>query len=301
MLNNTVLFLMGPTTSGKSQAAIMLANRLNVSLISVDSVLIYKRMNIGTAKPSPKILAQYPHQLIDIIEPWQSYSASAFARDARVCIESAFSQNKIPLLVGGTSFYFRALEYGLSPLPSASARIRQDLMAQYQREGLGGLYDKLMRVDKISAERLNPNDKQRIMRALEVFYCTGLPLSSLYDNKRQALPYPIKKIVLMPARDKLHQRIAQRFETMLAEGLIDEVKTFYHDERINADLPAMRSVGYRQVWQYLAGQFDRDELVKRTVIATRQLCKRQKTWLRKETQALWLSDIDIDAIWDFIA
>ncbi len=296
-----VIFLMGPTAAGKTALATTLVKYLPCDIISVDATMIYKGMDIGSAKPSAAIRAKYPHQLIDICTPDKPYSAALFKSDAHLAIKHAFNQKKIPLLVGGSSFYFRALECGLSKLPNSNARVREKLNSELEIHGSNFLYAKLQYIDKVSAMRIHPNDCQRIMRALEVFYISGKTLSMLQKQKPiGALNYPIKKIILLPERKILHVRIEERFLSMIEKGLIDEVRAFYLQKNINSNLPSMRAVGYRQVWQYLANNLTKEEMMQKAIIATRKLCKRQITWLRGETAALVLTKPDVRLILDYV-
>ena len=296
-----VIFLMGPTAAGKTALATTLAKYLPCDIISVDATMIYKGMDIGSAKPSVAIRAKYPHQLIDICPPDKPYSAALFRSDAHLAIKRILKQKKIPLLVGGSSFYFRALEYGLSKLPNSNVRVREKLKSELEAHGSHFLHDKLGRIDKVSAMRIHPNDCQRIMRALEVFYISCKTLSVLQKEKPVgALNYPIKKIILLPERKVLHARIEARFFSMLKKGLIDEVRSFYLQKNINPNLPSMRGVGYRQVWQYLANDMTKEEMIQKAIIATRQLCKRQITWLRREKAALTLTKPNVPLILDYL-
>ena len=299
--NNSVVFLMGPTASGKTELAIKLCQNFDVYLISVDSALIYKGMDIGTAKPDTKTLKKYPHALINICEPDNSFSANDFVSQAKIHIKLALKQNKLPLLVGGTSFYFHALEYGLSTLPESNDKSRQKLNEQLNKFGSEGLHRQLKLIDPIIAKRIHFNDSQRITRALEVYYLSGKTLSELQGNKdEKALKNPIKKIVIMPDRGKLHKLIEKRFVAMMADGFINEVKALQKNTKLNLDLPSVRCVGYRQAWQYLQGDITENEMIEKAVIATRQLCKRQCTWLKNENNALKLVDANIDKAIEFI-
>lgn len=288
---------MGPTASGKTDLAIKLAKRFPIAIISVDSALIYKGMDIGTAKPDKKTLIEYPHALVDICKVEDSYSAAQFSIDAKSEIKKAFAQAKLPVLVGGTSFYFRTLEYGLSQLPDSQPEIRARLEQTQQEQGVQFLHQQLADIDPLSAKRLNSNDKQRIMRALEVYQISGKPLSELQAQKKQgALLNPIKKIVLIPPREILHQRIEVRFRQMLAQGFLDEMQGLYQHKNLTIDKPSMRCVGYRQAWQYLDGDLDYDEMVYRAIVATRQLCKRQSTWLKAEKYAKFIQTPNINGL-----
>jgi tRNA dimethylallyltransferase len=294
-----VVFIMGPTASGKTSLAIELVQLVRqqpFEIISVDSALIYKGMDIGTAKPTDKELAMAPHHLIDFLDPALSYSVADFRRDALAIIEDIHNRNKIPLLVGGTMLYHRALMYGLSQLPSSDDQIRQRLNDIIAEKGSDYLHQQLSLVDPFSAKKIHPNDPQRIQRALEVFEITGKPLSVLQQqSKQQVLQYPIYKIVIAPkSREILRERIAIRFKQMLDAGFVDEVKKLYQREDLSLDLPSMRSVGYRQVWEYLQNQISYDEMFEKGINVTRQFAKRQMTWLRKEQDALWLESENND-------
>ncbi|MGJ8620739.1 MAG: tRNA (adenosine(37)-N6)-dimethylallyltransferase MiaA [Methylophilaceae bacterium] len=277
------IFLMGPTASGKTDAAVTLAEQYPVELISVDSALVYQEMNIGTAKPDAQTLAQAPHYLIDIIPPTAAYSAASFRQDALVLMKEITAKGKIPVLVGGTMLYFKALEEGLSGLPQANQEIRSKLDDEAEAIGWPAMHRKLKEIDPSAAERIMPNDMQRIQRALEVYEVTGETMSALYAQQAsEKLPYTVLKIALIPGDRKiLHERIALRFKKMLNDGLVDEVKSIITKyPSLTVDSTAMRSVGYRQVLKYLAGEYDNGELCDRGVFATRQLAKRQLTWLR---------------------
>ncbi len=277
------IFLMGPTASGKTDAAVTLAEQYPVELISVDSALVYQEMNIGTAKPDAQTLAQAPHYLIDIIPPTAAYSAASFRQDALVLMKAITAKGKIPVLVGGTMLYFKALEEGLSGLPKANQEIRSKLDDEAEAIGWPAMHRKLKEIDPSAAERIMPNDMQRIQRALEVYEVTGETMSALYAQQAsEKLPYTMLKIALIPGDRKiLHERIALRFKKMLNDGLVDEVKSIITKHpSLTVDSTAMRSVGYRQVLKYLAGEYDYGELSDRGVFATRQLAKRQLTWLR---------------------
>jgi len=299
--NNSVVFLMGPTASGKTELALEIYDRFDVSLISVDSALIYRGMNIGTAKPSPEILANYPHKLIDICEPEESFSVNHFVTLAKEHIDVALKENKLPVLVGGTSFYFHALEYGLSELPESTKDSRKHFNDLLKNKGSEKLHSQLVKIDPNSAERIHPNDSQRITRALEVFHLSGQTLSELQGNQAiNKLDHQIKKIILMPDRSELHLRIEKRFMKMMENGFLDEVETLMNNKNLNLDLASMRCVGYRQAWKYFDGAYDKQEMIDKAVIATRQLCKRQSTWLRDENKALILEKANIDKVIKFL-
>jgi len=278
----TAIFLMGPTASGKTNLAIHLAQNYPVDIISVDSSMVYCGMDIGTAKPTAAELALAPHRLIDIRDPNQPYSAADFREDALREMAEISARGRIPLLVGGTMLYFKVLKEGLADLPQANATIRAQILAQAQAEGWAAIHQQLAQVDAVTAARLKTTDSQRLQRALEVYYVTGVPLSVWHaQQQKQSIPYNIQQVALLPkARDVLHQRIEQRFDLMLEQGLIAEVTTLKQRGDLHLDLPSMRSVGYRQVWEYLEGLYDYDEMRFRAIVATRQLAKRQHTWLR---------------------
>lgn len=278
----TIYCLMGPTAVGKTDLAVEWAERHDCDIISVDSALVYRGMDIGTAKPDAATLAKAPHRLIDILEPEESYSVADFCRDATVEIESILQQGRVPLLVGGTMLYFRALQQGLTELPAASPDIRQALEAQLNAEGLEQLFQELTRVDSISASKIKPSDKQRIQRALEVYKITGVPLGELHQQASAPSPYQFVNLAIVPEnRAPLHQRIEQRFHHMLAAGVMEEVAELHERQSLHLDLPSMRAVGYRQIWQYLDGDYGKEEMINKAVAATRQLAKRQITWLRR--------------------
>lgn len=291
------IFLMGPTASGKTGAAVALAAALPVEIISVDSALVYRDMDIGTAKPDAATLQQAPHHLINLIPPTQAYSAANFRQDALDLMADISARGRIPLLVGGTMLYFKALEQGMSGLPEADAQVRMSLDAEAAAIGWPAMHAKLAKVDALTAARLAPNDSQRIQRALEVHAISGRRLSDLIaEQSSQVLPYQVLKIALLPSdRQLLHERIAMRFEQMLAAGLVDEVRALLIKYPVlTAESTAMRCVGYRQVLHYLAGEIGLEELRDRGVFATRQLAKRQLTWLRSMPQVRALDCLQSD-------
>ena len=275
---------MGPTATGKTDLAIELCQKLPCDIISVDSVMVYRGMDIGSAKPDAATLAAAPHRLIDICDPAEPFSAAQFRQRAIEEINEIQSRGRIPLLVGGTMLYFRALEQGLSALPSADPAVRQRLETELAEQSLAQLHARLVAVDPTAAARIHINDPQRTLRALEVFELTGEPMSAfLQQDIVNDLPCRPLKIVLLPTdRARLHQRIAQRFHAMMEQGLVAEVQALYQRGDLHADLPAMRAVGYRQVWAHLEGEWDYDTLIERGIIATRQFAKRQFTWLKHE-------------------
>ena len=273
---------MGPTASGKTGVALELARRLPVEIVSVDSAQVYRHMNIGTAKPDLDTRLRFPHHLIDVIEPNERYSAAQFRDDALEVMADIAGRERIPLLVGGTMLYFKALREGLSDLPAADPDTRMVLDAMAAETGWPAMHRELERVDPATALRLDPNDSQRIQRAMEIFYLTGSPMSELIASGKPAdLPYRLIPLALVPGeRRELHERIAARFEVMLELGLINEVRELRENYMLKPDLPSMRCVGYRQVWQYLDGEYTLAGLREKAVSATRQLAKRQLTWLR---------------------
>lgn len=285
---------MGPTAAGKTALAIHLAERLPIEIVSVDSALVYRGMDIGTAKPEPHLLAQIRHHLIDILEPTDAYSAAQFRQDALRVIEQILARGKVPLLTGGTMLYFRALEYGLSSLPSADPEIRSRLEEEARVSGWPALHARLALVDPAAARRIHANDPQRIQRALEVFELTGKTLTHLQRrDRRELFPYPLAKWVIAPQdRSWLHARIETRFRQMLAQGFIDEVVRLRERGDLSPDMPSMRALGYRQVWGYLDGHYDYHTMIERGIAATRQFAKRQLTWLRSEAGAEWFASED---------
>lgn len=274
--------LMGPTASGKTAVAVELLQQLPVEIISVDSALVYRDMDIGTAKPDVVTLARAPHHLIDIRNPTETYSTAAFRHDALRLMADITARGKIPLLVGGTMLYFKALREGLSPLPQANAEVRAELSAEIARHGIEALHKRLSEVDPETAARLAPADTQRIQRAMEIHLVSGRPMSEFLKQQTQHdLNYDILAIALVPNdRAALHQRIAVRFEQMLAAGLVDELRGLREKYPLQRDMTSMRCVGYRQAWEFLEGEIGVAELREKGIAATRQLAKRQLTWLR---------------------
>ncbi len=301
------IFLMGPTAVGKSEFALQLAEKLPIEIISVDSAVVYRGMNIGTGKPTLVEMARVPHHLIDIRDPSEPYSAAEFAKDALIKMSEITARGCIPVLVGGTFLYFRALQQGLSPLPSSDPKIREQLLKEGEEKGWPAMHQRLAGVDPTVAKRIHPNDAQRIQRALEVYEISHKPMSSFFPPHPNPLPlggepnrnevlflegkgnikdFEIKSFALMPeSRLELHQKIEQRFYEMLKRGLVQEVEGFFNREDLYNTMPSMRAVGYRQVWMYLEKAYSYDEMVLKAIAATRQLAKRQLTWLRS------LSDI----------
>lgn len=279
-----VLCVLGPTASGKTGLAVELREQFGFELVSVDSALVYKRMDIGTAKPDAATLRRAPHALIDLIEPWEAYSVSRFLHDANSEIQRVHAAGGVPLLVGGTMMYFHALWHGLSELPPSEPAIRLQLERELTEAGLSAMYSRLQQTDPQSASRIDPNDPQRILRALEVFEVSGKPMSQLQNQRARNTEgeYDFHSIGLFPQdRAQLHANIKQRFDLMLEEGFIEEVRNLLNEPNMHMELPSMRCVGYRQACGYLQGQYSLDELSEKAVAATRQLAKRQLTWMRK--------------------
>ncbi|AEG31283.1 tRNA (adenosine(37)-N6)-dimethylallyltransferase MiaA [Thiomicrospira cyclica] len=283
--NPTAIAIMGPTASGKTALALALADYLPIEIINVDSVLIYRDLNIGAAKPTDAELAQVPHHLINFLGQNESYSVADFVTDAQRIAKEIFARGKIPVLVGGTMMYFNALTQGLSDLPSADPSVRARLQAEFE-ESPANLHAKLQAIDPQAAARINQADQQRLIRALEVYEISGHTLTSLQHSRSSAWTFPLVKLVLMPAsRQALHEKIAQRLEGMFAAGLVAEVASLAQQPEHDPDSPAMRSVGYRQVLDHFAGEYPEALVFEKALVATRQLAKRQITWLRKEDEA----------------
>lgn len=280
-MHKPVFCLMGPTASGKTALACELVNHFPFEIISVDSALIYRGMTIGTAKPSADELKQAPHHLIDILDPPDSYSAAQFCQDARNAIEDIYQRGRWPLLVGGTMMYFNALQKGLSTLPEADEQLRQRLVLEAETKGWDQMHQQLISIDRLAAERIHPHDTQRIQRALEVFYLTGKPLTSFLTAEKQQSDYQFINLILFPERRAwLHERIATRFHWMLEAGFIHEVQDLIEKWQLPKSCPSMRTVGYRQAIDYLEGICDYPAMIEKGIAATRQLAKRQLTWLR---------------------
>lgn len=288
------LFLMGPTASGKTDLAIKLAQQCRCEIISVDSALIYKGMDIGTAKPTAEEQALAAHFLVDIIDPKESYSAGSFRDDALRLMHEIVERGNTPLLVGGTMLYYKALVEGLSPLPSADPVIRAAIEQQVQATSWQALHDELNIIDPVSAQRIHVNDPQRLARAIEVYRITGKSMTELTEIKSDPIPFNIKQFAIAPSeKSVLHNRIEQRFDLMLSSGFEQEVRGLYERGDLHIDLPSMRCVGYRQMWEYIEGKLDYQEMRFRGVVATRQLAKRQMTWLRGWKQNIvWLESAD---------
>ena len=286
---------MGPTASGKTAFALRIAERVPVDIISVDSAMVYRGMDIGTAKPSRDVLARHPHALIDIRDPAQTYSVGEFVADARTCVIAALERGRLPLLVGGTMLYFKAFRGGIAELPAAAAEIRAMLAERARHEGLAALHAELVRIDPVAAAAIHPNNPQRLLRALEVHAASGIPISEFWARQRgggvaDELDCRLLEFALEPPRAANYATIAQRFTEMLTGGLLDEVRALMARGDLQPPLPSMRAVGYRQVWQYLSGDIDRATMVDRAVVATRRLAKRQRTWLRNWPEKIVLND-----------
>lgn len=284
---------MGPTASGKTGVAVELAQHLPVELISVDSALVFRDMDIGTAKPDAETLARAPHHLIDIIDPTEAYSAAAFRKDALRLMDEITARGKVPLLVGGTMLYYKALREGLSPLPQANAALRAELDAEIAQHGIEAMHARLAEVDAETAARLHSTDTQRVQRAMEIYRLTGKPMSELLrQQETDPMPFDILSIALVPSdRAVLHDRIASRFEKMLSEGLLDELSGLRNKYPLRREMTSMRCVGYRQAWEYLEGEIDEAGLLNKGIAATRQLAKRQLTWLRSMPE-----NIEVDCL-----
>ncbi len=294
------VFLMGPTASGKTDLAVALTKALPFEIISVDSALIYKDMDIGTAKPEPAVLAEAPHHLIDFLDPAQSYSGADFRRDALALMADITARGRIPLLVGGTMMYFKVLKEGMAKMPSADQNIRQQLLDTAKEQGWDALHQRLTKVDPEAALRIRPTDTQRLQRALEVFELTKKPLSQWHrEQEKKKLPYNIVSLAVAPQdRAVLHERIALRFKLMLDMGFLEEARRLYQRGDLNTSMPSVRSVGYRQAWSYFNGELNYDQMVERSTIATRQLAKRQLTWLRSWPDLNWLDSLSENLLGD---
>lgn len=290
------VFLMGPTASGKTAAAVVLAESLPLEIVSVDSALVYRGLDIGAARPDADTLARAPHRLIDRVEPEEAYSAGRFREEALTAMEAIRSSGRMPLLTGGTMMYFHALEHGLAEMPPADPDLRAELEREAAERGLTALHAELAVADPEAAARIHPNDPQRIQRALEVLRLSGRPISEMQADSTP-LPYRLLRLAVTPAdRAALHVRIEQRFDAMLEQGLVEEVRALRNRPGMHADLPSMRAVGYRQVWQYLDGELSWEQMRERAIIATRQLARRQLTWLRRMQGVEWFDSDDPDLV-----
>jgi tRNA dimethylallyltransferase len=285
---------MGPTASGKTDAALDLHDRIPAEIISVDSAMVYRGMDIGTAKPNADVLQQYPHHLVDILDPADSYSAGKFRRDALALICDIVARGKIPILAGGTMLYYRVLQQGIANLPEADPDIRQRIDQCADEEGWPAQHEKLKAIDATAASRISPNDAQRIQRALEVYEITGRCLTDLQKNTNDSVSSIrwVKAALAPESRDELKTRIRERFERMIEHGFIDEISSLHQRDELHAALPSIRAVGYRQLWSWLDGEIDFEEAKRRAVIATGRLAKRQMTWLRAEPDVRWFDSLE---------
>lgn len=282
------IFIMGPTAAGKTDLALEIAKRHPVEIISVDSALVYRGMDIGTAKPAPEILTRFPHHLVDILDPTEAYSAGRFRDDALALMAEITARGKVPLLVGGTMLYFKALQQGMAQLPPANPAVRAKLDAEATEFGLSHLHKRLAEVDPVAAARIHVNDPQRLQRALEIYELTGRSLTELTADSGDRLPYQVTKVIVAPFdRAILHERIAKRYRAMVEKGFVDEVKALYQREDCHPGLPSIRAVGYRQAWSYLSGEYDMETFIFKAIVATRQMAKRQITWLRAQDDGVW--------------
>ncbi len=294
------IFIMGPTATGKTDLALSIYDEIPSDLISVDSALVYRTMDIGTAKPDAQTLNNAPHHLIDIIDPTDVYSAGQFREDALNFMQQNVAQQRTSILVGGTMLYFNSLQKGMAKMPEIDDAIKQTIEIEAREKGIAAMHDRLKRVDAVSAERIHPNDPQRVKRALELYDCTGKTLTAFWHEQAQnntdaGFPYRRIKIVLMPGdRIELRKRITTRFDEMLKQGFIEEVEGLFKRGDLHADMPSIRAVGYRQVWSYLAGEYGYDEMRDKAIIATAQLAKRQMTWLRKENECNFIDPITLN-------
>lgn len=293
MNTSPIPVIVGPTGAGKTDFALRLAERLPVEIVSVDSAMVYRGMDIGTGKPTPDVLRRFPHHLVDILDPSESYSAGQFVRDARRAIDEIRGRGKVPLLVGGTMLYFRALRRGLADLPSADAQVRCEVDAQAAARGWPAMHAELAAIDPQAARRILPNDAQRIQRALEVYRLTGKTLSALHAAQPAQSDLEFATFAWVPGdRERLHASIAARLHQMMAAGFLDEVRRLHARGDLHADLPAIRCVGYRQLWEHLNGKDALGTATQRAIFATRQLARRQLIWLRSEPNVHWLDALD---------
>lgn len=289
--------IMGPTACGKTDLALELARQYPFEIVSVDSALVYRGMDIGTAKPSPEVLEELPHYLVDILDPEQAYSAADFRADALRAMDEIAARGNTPLLVGGTMLYFKALSEGLADLPSADPAVREKIRALAESEGWPAIHARLSEVDPEAAARIHPNDPQRLQRALEIYEISGQSQTELHRNQPEACPWQLCQIAIMPPdRAALHRRIEARFDAMLAQGLLEEVSALKARPGLSSTLPAMKAVGYRQVWAHLEGEYDFAEMRHKGIVATRQLAKRQLTWLRSWPDAQFIEAASLDVV-----
>ena len=291
-----VLTLTGPTASGKSGLAEELARRFPLEIISVDSAVVYQGMDIGTAKPSALIRKGIPHHLVDIRDPKDTYSAADFRHDAIRIVREVLARGRLPILVGGTMLYFRALKHGIAELPAADAEIREQISKIGQHEGWDEVHRQLAQVDPFAAARINPNDTQRLQRALEVFEITGRTLTELHEIGHEQCPFDLVELAVAPPRAQLHQRIDDRLYMMMSEGFVDEVRSLFEREDLNAELPSMKAVGYRQIWSFLAGELTEVQMREKIGVATRRLAKHQYTWLNSWDDLHVLDSTDINQV-----
>jgi tRNA dimethylallyltransferase len=293
-MDRPAILLMGPTAAGKTDVAMALAESLPVEIVSVDSAMVYRGMDIGTAKPDPQTLARVPHHLVDVADPAEGYSAGRFLQEAAAAMAGIRQRGRVPLLAGGTMLYFRALQSGLAVLPPADPEVRRRIDERAAREGWPALHAELSRLDPVAASRIQPRDRQRLQRAFEILELTGEPPSARWQQplRSGSRPGDLKLVVAPADRAALAGRIEQRFSRMMELGFLAEVRSLYQRGDLGPDLPSVRAVGYRQVWEHLAGRYDLDEAVRRAVVATRQLAKRQLTWLRAEPATEWHEALD---------
>ena len=291
----SAIFLMGPTASGKTALAVELAQKLNTEIISVDSALVFKGMDIGTAKPTLSERQGIPHHLIDILDPAESFSTGSFRKQALALMDDISRRGKVPVLVGGTMLYFNALFNGLAELPEANPEVRQKLDEELVQLGKQAMHDRLKSIDPESAQRIHPNDPQRVQRALEVYEISGQPITQFFrEAQKNKIPFKKIKLIIAPEdRKQLHEKIALRFKLMIKQGLIDEVNALYLRGDLTDKMPSVRAVGYRQAWSYLQGEYDLETMIEKGIIATRQLAKRQFTWLRREQDALHFASSEL--------
>lgn len=295
-MSAAIPLILGPTGAGKTDLALALAERHNLEIVSVDSAMVYRGMDIGTGKPPPEVLRRHPHHLVDILDPSQAYSAGQFVRDARRAIDDIRSRGRLPLLVGGTMLYFRALRRGLADMPAADPAVRAAIDGEAARRGWPAMHADLAALDPIAARRIQPNDAQRIQRALEVHRLTGKTLTDLHAAQPTNADLRFAAYAWVPSdRERLYAAIASRFQAMMRAGLLDEVRKLFARGDLHADLPAIRCVGYRQLWEHLSGRDTLDSALQRAIFATRHLARRQLIWLRAEPEIQWLDALESSA------